>query len=76
MAPPVPNCDDECLGEDALAEQSNCHDSYLASVACLSKLDDICTGPVACAKELGVVYTCEHTYCAAHVGDPTCVNIQ
>ena len=74
-APPVTSCDDECLGEDYVAEQASCHDDYLKSVACLSKLDDICTGPTACSKEILVVYNCEHVYCAAHAGDPACVNV-
>jgi len=75
-APPIGSCDDECLGEDAVATNSGCHDSYLKSVACLHALDDICTGLIACATELKIVYDCEHTYCAAHAGDPTCVNVK
>jgi hypothetical protein len=74
--PPIQNCDDECLGEDALALQAGCHDAYLKSVACLSKLSDVCTGPTACLAEIKVVYDCEHSYCMAHGGDPTCVNLK
>ena len=76
MAPPVGSCDDECLGEDYVAEQSGCHDVYLKSVDCLSKLADVCTGQTACVGPLKVVYDCEHAYCAAHASDQACVNVK
>ena len=69
------SCDDHCLGEDALAEESGCHDQYVKSIACLAKLKDVCTGLTACANELAAAQLCEHSYCSAHQKAEVCVNL-
>jgi hypothetical protein len=72
---PTQSCDDECLGQDALAVQSGCHEEYLESVACLVELDDICTGLVACKTEILAAQVCEKTYCQGHQQEDVCVYI-
>lgn len=72
-APVISSCDDFCLGEDARAEVTGCHPQYDKAETCLSELDDICTGPKACANEIKATNDCEFAYCAKHPGDDVCV---
>ena len=72
-APQIPNCDDFCLGEDARAEVTGCHPQYDQAENCLADLDDICTGPKACASEIKATNDCELAYCMKHPGDDVCV---
>jgi hypothetical protein len=69
------SCDDICLGNDAVAVQSNCHDQYVKSVNCLADLEDICTGLTDCKDEIVAAQTCEHNYCQAHQGEEVCLNV-
>jgi hypothetical protein len=66
-------CDDFCLGEDYRATQTGCHDLYDAAEVCLSKLDDICTGPKDCAAEINATSNCEIAYCTKHPTNDACV---
>ena len=75
VIPPQP-CEDQCLGQDALAVQSNCHDQYVSSVNCLADLKDVCTGFTDCKAELLAAQLCEHTYCMGHKQEEVCVNVQ
>jgi len=74
-APMTESCDDHCLGEDALAEESGCHAQYAKSVECLAKLKDVCTGLTACGQEVNAAALCEQKYCAAHQKADVCVNL-
>jgi hypothetical protein len=75
-APPLPaSCDDTCLGQDALALDSGCHDLYVASIRCSAKLADICTALTACRTEINAVNACEYNYCTAHRSADVCVNV-
>jgi len=71
-APAVTSCDDFCLGEDARAEETGCHDLYDAAENCLAKLDDICTGTKACANEINATSACELSYCSKHSSEVVC----
>lgn len=75
-APPISvTCDDFCLGNDAVAEDTGCHDLYVKSTQCSAKLADVCTADKDCRDEILAAYTCEHNYCSAHPGDQICVNV-
>jgi hypothetical protein len=69
------SCDDFCLGQDYVAENTGCHDLYLKSTACTAKLSDVCTAQTDCRTEILAAYTCEHNYCAAHPSSDACVNV-
>ncbi|HEX5099151.1 MAG TPA: hypothetical protein VFV94_06610 [Polyangiaceae bacterium] len=73
-APPISNCDDFCLGEDARATGTNCHDLYDKAENCLADLDDVCTGPRACANEINAANDCELAYCMKHPSDEVCAS--
>jgi hypothetical protein len=75
VEPSQRSCDDECLGQDALALQSGCHEEYLRSVECLVELEDICTGLTACKTELLAAQACERAYCQAHQNEDVCAFI-
>jgi hypothetical protein len=72
ITPSNQSCDDECLGQDALAVQSGCHGVYLKSVACLADLEDICTGLTACKAEIVSAQSCERNYCQSHQQEDVC----
>jgi hypothetical protein len=72
IVPSNQSCDDECLGQDALAVQSGCHEVYLKSVACLAKLEDICTGLKDCKEEILAAQMCELNYCQTHQQEDVC----
>lgn len=72
-APPLPqSCDDTCLGQDALATESNCHELYVDSINCSAALKNVCTALVACATEINAANTCEQAYCAKHPDAEVC----
>jgi len=75
-APPLTgSCDDFCLGQDFVAENTGCHDLYVKSTQCSAKLADVCTTDTACRTEILATYTCEHDYCSAHPGVDACLNV-
>jgi hypothetical protein len=75
-APPqTQSCDDTCLGQDFVAEATGCHDLYLTSIACSSKLKDVCTSLVACANEINAAHSCEVAYCNGHAGADVCAGV-
>lgn len=65
-------CEDWCLGQDALAVQSGCHEEYVVSVNCLADLKDVCTGLTDCKTEILAAQACEHTYCTTHKNEDVC----
>jgi len=72
-APPLTqSCDDTCLGQDALATESNCHDLYVASINCSAALKSVCTALVACATQINAANACEQAYCAKHADAEVC----
>jgi len=76
-APPLTqSCDDTCLGQDALATESNCHDLYVASIDCSAALKSVCTALVDCKNQIDAANACEQTYCAAHPSADVCAGVQ
>ncbi len=72
-APPLTqSCDDTCLGQDALATESNCHDLYVASIDCSAALENVCTALIACASQINAANACEQAYCAKHADAEVC----
>ncbi len=76
-APPLAqSCDDTCLGQDALATESDCHDLYVASINCSAALKSVCTALSDCKTQIDAANACEQTYCAAHRSAEVCVYVQ
>jgi hypothetical protein len=66
------SCDDTCLGQDALATESNCHELYVASINCSAQLKSVCTALIECASQINAANACEQAYCAKHAGSEVC----
>ena len=76
-AMPLPeSCDDTCLGQDALATESNCHDLYVKSIDCSYNLSNVCTALTDCKTQITAVQTCEMNYCAAHQTSDACIYLR
>lgn len=66
------SCDDTCLGQDALATESNCHDLYVDSIRCTAALKSVCTAFLDCKTQIDAANACEQTYCANHRDAEVC----
>jgi hypothetical protein len=62
-------CDDHCLREDVVAENSGCRDAYTQTLTCSSNLEDICSVLSSCRTELIRYQDCIEEYCSEHEAD-------
>jgi hypothetical protein len=68
-------CDDFCLQQDAVAEATNCHDTYQQSLTCSAALSDACSATTTCLTQLQATYNCEVAYCNAHKSNEICAYV-
>jgi hypothetical protein len=69
---PRVECEDQCLYEDARAQETGCDGEADAVAGCSAALDDICSTPTACDSELRAFWACVGAYCMNHPSSRYC----
>ena len=69
------NCEQTCLIEDFLVQQTSCRDEYDDALECTADLDDICDLRTDCGDEIRAQQDCYRRYCR-NSNDSLCASWQ
>jgi hypothetical protein len=56
-------CEENCLGDDLLTEESGCRSESNAALHCTAELEDICSVREECKDEILAVTNCYREFC-------------